>query len=179
MKVIIGLGNPGKEYENTRHNVGFMCIDMLAKKYNTNINENKLKSLVGTTNINGKKIIFAKPQTYMNLSGEAVVAIKNFYKLEDKDILIIYDDIDINTGTIRYRKSGSAGTHNGMRNIIDILKNEEIPRIRVGTGPIENKNIKLVDYVLQRFSNEDLEKIATQMNSILEKFEEFIDNNDN
>lgn len=176
MKVIIGLGNKGKEYEKTRHNVGFMCIDKIAEKYEINIKEEKLKSEIGTININGEKIILAKPQTYMNLSGEALQAIKSFYKIEDKDILVIYDDIDLEIGKIRYRESGSAGTHNGMRNIISILKSEDIKRIRVGIGKPENSKIQLADYVLQKFSKEDLEIIEEKYPEILEKVEKFIDN---
>ena len=134
MYVIVGLGNPGKKYENTRHNMGFLAVDVLAEKYDIKVNKIKFKSLVGEGRIAGEKVVLAKPQTYMNLSGEAVREIVDFYKIEPQQLIVIYDDIDIDTGAIRIRKKGSAGTHNGMRNILYQIRTEDFPRIRVGIG---------------------------------------------
>lgn len=167
MKCIIGLGNIGKEYENTRHNSGFIMLDKIANKYNITIDKKKKKCIYGEGHINGQKVALVKPTTFMNLSGEAIVEIMNWYKVELKDILIIYDDIDLNFGQIRYKEKGSSGTHNGMRNIIQNLKSEEFARVRVG---IENRGdvpIPLIDYVLQKFSKDELkdleDKIAIQV----------------
>lgn len=163
MKCIIGLGNVGKEYENTRHNSGFIALDEIAKKYNITLDKKKKKCMYGEGMINGEKISFIKPTTYMNLSGEAVIEMINWYKITPKEILVIYDDVDLKLGTIRCREKGSAGTHNGMRNIIANIKTEEFTRVRIG---IENRGdipIPLMDYVLQKFSKEELETIKAQI----------------
>ena len=118
MKIIAGLGNPGKEYENTKHNVGFLTIDILAEKYDIKVNKIKFKGLVGEGMIGTEKVILVKPQTYMNLSGQCIREIVAFYKLDMEDLVVIYDDIDLPMGNLRIRKKGSAGTHNGMRSII-------------------------------------------------------------
>lgn len=131
MKIVIGLGNPGKEYERTRHNFGFMFLEYLEDKYKFKIDKKKLDSLIGESTINNQKIVFVKPLTYMNLSGEAVQKIKNWYKVEDKDIIVVFDDIDIEFGECRFRSSGSGGSHNGMKNIVQMLSSENIPRIRL------------------------------------------------
>lgn len=162
MKCIIGLGNIGKEFENTRHNSGFIAIESLEKKYNIALDKKKKKCIYGEGTINGEKVSLVKPTTYMNLSGEAIVEILNWYKITPKDILVIYDDIDLKLGNIRYREKGSAGTHNGMRNIISQLKTEEFARIRIG---IENRGdlpIPLMDYVLQKFSKDELNILQEQ-----------------
>jgi len=163
MKCIIGLGNVGKEYENTRHNSGFIALEEIAKKYNIVLDKKKKKCIYGEGIINGEKVSFIKPTTYMNLSGEAIIEMLNWYKITPEDIIVIYDDVDLKLGTIRYREKGSAGTHNGMRNIIANLKTEEFSRIRIG---IENRGgvpISLMDYVLQRFSKEELIVIKEQI----------------
>ena len=131
MYIIAGLGNPGKKYENTRHNMGFLAVDLLAEKYGIRIDKIKFKALVGEGRIAGQKVLLVKPQTYMNLSGQSIVEVMNFYKVEIENLIVIYDDIDIPTGTIRLRKKGSAGTHNGMRNIVYLLGDDGFPRIRV------------------------------------------------
>ena len=159
MKLVVGLGNPGKEYENTRHNIGFLFLNYIKKKYNFEINKKEKKSLSGTYDINGEKVMFVKPQTFMNLSGEAVLELKNFYKLDNKDIIIVYDDIDLEFGKVRYRENGSAGTHNGMRNIVSLCNGTTISRIRVGIGRPQNVNIKLMDFVLSKFSKEELDSL--------------------
>lgn len=152
MKIIVGLGNPGKKYELTRHNVGFMAIDRFAEEQNINF-QDKHKALIGTIHIEGQKVLLVKPQTYMNLSGESLSEIVNYYKIDLEDILVVYDDIDIPLGKIRIRKKGSAGTHNGMRSIVSCLSSTEFPRMRLGIG---KGDIPLIDYVLQRFSDEEL-----------------------
>ncbi len=153
MYVIVGLGNPGKKYEKTRHNMGFLTIDALAEKYDIKVNKIKFKALVGEGRIAGHKVLLAKPQTYMNLSGEAVREIADFYKIEPQKLIVIYDDIDIPTGTIRIRKKGSSGTHNGMRNILYHIKTEDFPRIRVGIGSGKHEN--LINYVTGGISREE------------------------
>ena len=169
MKCIIGLGNIGKEYENTRHNVGFIAIDKLAKKYNIAIDKKKKKYIYGEGIINGEKVSLVKPTTFMNLSGEAVVEMMNWYKISEKDILVIYDDVDLKFGTVRYREKGSSGTHNGMRNIIANIKTEDFARLRIG---IENRGglpIPLVDYVLGKFNKEEQGIIEEQIVSQIEE----------
>lgn len=161
MKIIAGLGNPTKEYEGTRHNIGFSVIDKLADKYNISMNEKKHKAICGKGMIEGEKVILLKPQTYMNLSGESVVDAVNFYKVDpEEDVIIIYDDIDLDVGKLRIRAKGSAGGHNGMKNIIAHLGTQVFPRIRVGVGA-KPKDWDLADYVLGRFPKEELPEIET------------------
>lgn len=145
MYIIVGLGNPGKKYENTRHNMGFIAVDLLAEKYGIKVEKNKFKALVGEGRIAGRKVLLVKPQTYMNLSGQSVMEVMNFYKEDIENLIVIYDDIDIPTGTIRLRKKGSAGTHNGMRNIVYLLQEDGFPRIRVGIG--SESKVDLIHYV--------------------------------
>lgn len=159
MKIIVGLGNPGKEYEKTRHNVGWMFLDYFADKYNTEITKKNLDCKISEIKINGEKVILAKPLTYMNLSGNAVSKLKSWYKVEDSDILIVFDDIDINFGTIRYKESGSGGSHNGMKNIVQMLSTKNIPRIRIGIGGIKHEKQELKDFVLERFTNSQLNEL--------------------
>ncbi len=146
MYIIVGLGNPGRKYENTRHNMGFIAVDLLAEKYGIKIDKIKFKALVGEGRIAGQKVLLVKPQTFMNLSGQSVVEVMNFYKEEIENLIVIYDDIDIPTGSIRLRKKGSAGTHNGMRNIVYLLGEDGFPRIRVGIG--SEKKVDLINYVI-------------------------------
>jgi len=134
MKLIVGLGNPGKEYENTRHNSGFLAIDKLAKMCNCDINSEKWNALICNVMINGEKVVLMKPLTYMNESGSAVSQAYNFYHLNPEDVLIMHDDMDIPTGSVRIRKNGSAGGQKGMKSIIDCLKTSELARIRIGVG---------------------------------------------
>ena len=145
MYLIVGLGNPGKKYENTRHNMGFIAVDLLAEKYGIKVDKIKFKALVGEGRIAGQKVLLVKPQTYMNLSGQSVMEVMNFYKEDIENLIVIYDDIDIPTGTIRLRKKGSAGTHNGMRNIVYLLQEDGFPRIRVGIG--SESKVDLIHYV--------------------------------
>lgn len=150
MKLIVGLGNPGKQYENTRHNVGFRVIDCLAEKLDCTVEKEKYKALVGECWLGGEKLLLVKPQTYMNLSGEAVAALANFYKIGTEEIIAVYDDLALETGRLRIRTKGSHGGHNGMRSIIALLKTEKFARLRIGIGKPE---IAVSDYVLGKFSS--------------------------
>ena len=152
MKLIVGLGNPGVKYNKTRHNCGFEAIDILANKLGIEINQNKFKSLIAITKVNGEQVILMKPQTYMNLSGEAVLQAVNFYKIKTEDIIILHDDLDLPIGNIRIRMSGSAGGQKGMKNIIDLLHTQDIARIRIGID--KNPNIPVVDYVLGKLDKD-------------------------
>jgi len=155
MFLIAGLGNPDKKYEKTRHNIGFDTVDALAEKYNISITEKKHKALCGSGVIEGVKVILAKPQTYMNLSGESIAEIVNFYKLDpESEMLIIFDDISLAPGNIRVRKKGSAGGHNGIKSIISSVGTSNFMRIKVGVGE-KPQGWDLADHVLGRFSTED------------------------
>ena len=154
MKVIVGLGNPGTKYAGTRHNIGFDTVTALADKYSIKLKDKKFNGLIGEGFIEGEKIMLVQPQTYMNLSGECVGLIAGFYKLDAEDIIVICDDINLDTGRLRIRAKGSAGGHNGLKNIIAHLGTEAFPRIRIGVGE-KTEGWDLADYVLARFSGED------------------------
>ena len=155
MYIIVGLGNPTKEYNNTRHNIGFDVIDKLADMYSISVLEKKHKALVGKGIINGQKVILAKPQTYMNLSGESVRELVDYYKIdEETELIIIYDDISLDVGQLRIRKKGSAGGHNGIKSIIQHLGGDVFPRIKMGVGE-KPKGYDLADYVLGHFKKEE------------------------
>lgn len=155
MYIIVGLGNPGKEYAHTRHNVGFDTLDVLADKWNIDISVRKHKALIGKGIIEGQKVILAKPQTYMNLSGESVRELLDFYKVDEtSELIIIYDDISLAPGQLRIRMKGSAGGHNGIKSIISHLGGQEFLRIKVGVGE-KPKGYDLADYVLGHFSKEE------------------------
>ena len=175
MKIVVGLGNPGTEYVRTRHNFGFMFLEYLEQKYKFNIDKKKLDSLIGECIINNEKIVFVKPTTFMNLSGNAVVKIKNWYKVENKDIIVIFDDIDINFEDIRYKSSGSGGSHNGMKNIVQMLSTEDVARIKLGIGNIKHPNQDLSTFVLGRFSNEEEQKLEEIFAKTEKKLLEFLD----
>lgn len=155
MYFIVGLGNPGLQYENTRHNVGFMTIDYLANKYDIDVRKLKFKSLYGQGEISGHKVMLIKPQTYMNNSGEAIRELRNFYKFDIDKLIVVYDDIDIDFGTIRIRKKGSAGSHNGMKSIIYQIQDDQFPRIKVSIGKKPEK-WDLANFVLSGFSQEEV-----------------------
>jgi len=155
MFIIAGLGNPGKKYENTRHNVGFDCIDALSEKYNINVKESKGKALVGTGVINGHKVMLVKPQTFMNLSGTSIRELTNFYKIDaEEEFIVVFDDISLPPGEIRIRTKGSAGGHNGIKNIIEQLGTQQFARVKIGVGE-KPANWDLADYVLSRPDKED------------------------
>ncbi len=161
MYIIAGLGNPGKKYENTRHNMGFIAVDLIAEEQGIKVDKLKFKSLVGEGRIAGQRVLLMKPQTYMNLSGEAIREAVNFYKIEPEELIVIYDDIDIPTGTFRIRKKGSAGTHNGMRSVVYQLQEDGFPRIRVGIGT--EKQIDLINYVTGGVSKKEKELLEESL----------------
>lgn len=154
MYVIAGLGNPGKKYANTRHNMGFITIDQLAEKHDIKVDKVKFKALVGEGRIAGQKVLLVKPQTYMNLSGESIQEVMHFYKLEPEELIVIYDDLDLEAGALRLRKFGSAGTHNGMRSVVQHLGSDRFPRIRLGIGNQGKKDI--IDFVIGGFSKDEV-----------------------
>jgi PTH1 family peptidyl-tRNA hydrolase len=154
MWIIAGLGNPGKQYLYTWHNMGYLAVDMLADKHGIFLGKEKYKGLWGKGKIKGQDVIIIKPTTYMNNSGECLVEISKFYKVEPKNIITVYDDIDIAKGTIRVRPKGSAGTHNGMRSVIQLMGTEEFPRVRIGTGPVP-EHWELVNYVLSEVPKDE------------------------
>lgn len=162
MKLIVGLGNPENEenYANTRHNMGFNVINLLAQKYEIEISRTKFNGLYGSGIIENEKVILLKPQTYMNLSGESVIEFMNFYKLSEEDLIVVYDDIDIEPGKIRIKRNGSASTHNGMKSIVHYLKTENFERVRVGIGKPEFKE-DLISYVIGDIA-EDERKILLE-----------------
>lgn len=158
MYIIIGLGNPEKDYANTRHNMGFHTINKLAKQYEIEVTKSKFKGFYGTGIIEGEKVILLKPQTYMNLSGESIKEMLAFYKIGTDQIIVIYDDIDIPPGNIKIRKTGGPGTHNGMKSVVQELNTEKFKRIRVGIGMPKNKE-NLIEYVIGAIPEEDKEKL--------------------
>jgi len=168
--IIVGLGNPGKEYEKTRHNTGFMVIDKLSDKYNIDVNKEKHKALLGSGIINGEKVILVKPQTFMNLSGEAVLEVINFYKEELNKLIIVFDDIDLPVGAIRIKERGSAGTHNGVKSLVHELGSKEFKRIKVGIGS-PNKNIDLISHVLGKFSSDEFSEIENSIEKAVNAIE--------
>lgn len=154
MYLIVGLGNPEEEYAKTRHNMGFDTINEISKKYGIQVNKSKFNSLYGIGNIENEKVILLKPQTYMNLSGTAIRDFMNFYKILPDNIIVIYDDLDIESGIIKIRKKGGAGTHNGMKSVVNEIQTENFPRIRIGIGNPEFKN-DLLNYILTRIPDEE------------------------
>ena len=175
MYIIVGLGNPENEYSKTRHNMGFNVVNKLAEKHNISISQKKFKGLYGTGFIETKKVAIFKPQTFMNLSGESVIEIMNFFKEDLEKLLIIYDDVDIEKGEIKIRKSGSAGTHNGMRSIVSVLGSDKFPRLRVGIGkPEENRD--MIAHVIGNMSKEDEEILDKATSKAAEAVEELLKN---
>ena len=174
MFLIVGLGNPGKQYEHTRHNIGFDVMDALAEKYNISISENKHKALCGKGVIEGMKVVLAKPQTYMNLSGESVAELVNYYKLDpESELIVVFDDISLEPGNIRIRKKGSAGGHNGIKNMIAQLGTDTFQRIKVGVGE-KPKGYDLAAYVLGHFHGEDLELMEEGYEKAISATEEIL-----
>ncbi|MBS5984438.1 aminoacyl-tRNA hydrolase [Clostridium butyricum] len=173
MFLIVGLGNPGSQYEDTRHNIGFKVVDNIAKEYNIEINRQKFKGMCGEGFINGEKVILLKPTTYMNLSGESIREVVDFYKLSNDDILVIYDDISLDVGRLRIREKGSAGGHNGIKSIIAHLGTDIFPRIKVGVG---QPNVDLVNYVLGKFTKEEMEVLNESIDASTKAAKEIISN---
>ena len=154
MYLVVGLGNPGAKYLKNMHNMGFMAIDILASNLGLEFNKKGFKGVYSLSDINGEKVMLLKPQTYMNLSGDSVIEAVNFYKIPLSNVIVVYDDLDIEIGSIRIREKGSAGTHNGMRDIVKKLGADNFPRIRVGTKP-NNDSREIIDYVLSDIKKQD------------------------
>lgn len=176
MKLIVGLGNPGKKYENTRHNTGFAVIDRTLAKLNVELDKNKFNADYTMINRNGEKIYILKPLTYMNLSGEAVAPFMKYFGIEPEDLVVVHDDLDLPVGKIRLRQSGSCGGQNGMRNIIDLLGDSNIKRIRVGIG--KDPLIPVVDYVLGKTKKEDLEVYTQALDKASDALIYWLDHDD-
>ena len=175
MFLIVGLGNPGEEYNKTRHNVGFDVVDKLAQKYNIKVSKHKYDGLYGKGEIEGEKVVLLKPQTYMNLSGNSIGQFVSFFKLKEEEIIIIYDDVDISTGSIKIRKKGGPGTHNGMKSVVSELCSENFPRIRIGTGN-EDKIYNMINYVTDKVSNEEYSKLEKGIDQAEKAVEEILKN---
>ncbi len=173
MKLIIGLGNPGNKYENTRHNAGFMAIDSFAKKYNASFSlDTKLQGMISSINISGNKAILLKPMTYMNLSGESVYKVMNYYKIDVEDIMVICDDLDSRLGRVRLRAKGSAGGHNGLKNISNLIKTEEYKRIKIGID--RSPVIPVIDWVLKKFTADELVEVNKSLDIAVDAIYDFV-----
>ncbi|VEF49995.1 peptidyl-tRNA hydrolase [Bacillus freudenreichii] len=174
MKLIVGLGNPGSRYEKTRHNIGFEVIDELAKRSGTTLSETKFNGLYANVRNNGKKVILLKPLTYMNLSGESIRPLMDYFRIPIEDVLVIYDDLDLPVGKIRLRQKGSAGGHNGIKSTIQHLGTPEFNRIRIGINrPPEG--MKVPDYVLGKFSREEWEEMQSVIQTCADACEEWME----
>ena len=176
MYFIVGLGNPGLQYENTRHNVGFLTIDYLAEKHNINVKKLKHKALYGQGEISDQKVMIIKPQTYMNNSGESVRDFKNFYKFDDDKLIVILDDIDIDFGKIRIKKKGSAGTHNGMKSIIYQTQTDKFPRIKISVGQ-KPEYMDLANFVLSGFNGKDVDIVREEIIMAADAIEMMLETN--
>lgn len=174
MKCIIGLGNPGKKYEKTRHNIGFMVIDELARRHSFSLNDDKFGAKFTTEQIGGNRLMLVKPESFMNLSGEAIRPLMEYYKIPVNDIVVIYDDLDLPTGRIRLREKGGHGGHNGIRSAIDHLKTKDFKRIRLGIGRPPGK-MPVVDYVLGRFTNDEMDDVLQSVNDAADAVESWLD----
>ena len=173
--MIVGLGNPGKKYEFTRHNTGFLCVDLYAEQHGFKIDRLKFKSLIGETKINGKRCLFLKPQTFMNLSGEAVRDAAAFYKIPPDRIIVIFADISLDVGKMRIRRKGSDGGHNGIKNIIYHLSSDLFPRIKIGIGAKPHPDYDLADWVMTPFSKDDLKSLREVCENAGEALELMVD----
>jgi PTH1 family peptidyl-tRNA hydrolase len=174
MKLIVGLGNPGNEYKNTRHNVGFIFLNFFLSKENLSLDKKKFKGLYSEyVSLKGNKAIFLEPQTYMNLSGDSIIEFANYYKIKSEDILVIHDDLDLDLAKLRIRSKGSSGGHNGIKSIIARLGTEDFKRVRIGIG--KDSNIPVVDYVLGKFSEDNMKLLESKKEIVNCVIEDFID----
>ena len=169
--IIVGLGNVGKEYENTRHNAGFIAIDALAEKYNVKIDRVKFHATVAECNIGNTRVLLMKPTTFMNNSGEAIAEAASFYKIAPENVIVLHDEISFDVGVMRIRRKGSAGGHNGLKSIIAHLSSDNFPRIKIGVGKKPSPDYDLVNFVLGKFSKEDLEKLNNENETIIASVE--------
>lgn len=175
--IIVGLGNPDTKYLNTRHNAGFMAIDMISKEYNVSVNRIKFKSLCGDVTINGKNCLLMKPTTYMNNSGQAVVEAMNFYKIPIENVIVIYDDISLEPSKLRIRRKGSDGGHNGIKSIIYLTGADTFPRIKLGVGKKPHPDYNLADWVLSNFKPDELEQMKVSCGNAVKCVELIVQNN--
>ncbi|OEF95755.1 aminoacyl-tRNA hydrolase [Desulfuribacillus alkaliarsenatis] len=176
MKLIVGLGNPGQQYKDTRHNVGFMLVDELANELGIKVEQSKFKGLVGEGRLEGGKVALLKPMTYMNLSGESVRAAMDWYKLDEQDILVVYDDLDLEVGKLRFRPKGGAGGHNGIKSLTAHLGTEQYSRLKIGIGrPVHGD---VVNHVLTKFSSEERDIIDEKISYGIKGIKEFIKGSD-
>ena len=173
--IIVGLGNVGKEYDNTRHNAGFIAIDALAEKCGVRIDRVKFHALVGEATVSGKRVLLMKPTTYMNNSGVAIGEAAAFYKIPPENVIVLHDEISFDVGVIRIRRKGSAGGHNGLKSIIAHLSSDAFPRIKIGVGKKPSPDYDLVDFVLGRFSAEDLKTLKEKNSEIISATELMVD----
>lgn len=175
MYLIVGLGNPEPEYSKTRHNMGFDVINKIAKKYEIELTRTKFNGLYGSGEIMGEKVILLKPQTFMNLSGQSIKLFMDFYKIPLENVLVIYDDMDVEIGSIKLRKKGGPGTHNGAKSVVHELASEDFPRIRIGIGkPVDEYDA--IDYVIGRLDDEKYTKLEDGINKAANAVEEFLKN---
>jgi PTH1 family peptidyl-tRNA hydrolase len=174
--IIVGLGNPGAQYLHTRHNAGFLAIDYICNKYNARVNKSAHKGLVGEATIAGKRVLLVKPQTFMNLSGECVRAVLDFYKLSPDNLIIIYDDISLDVGRLRVRRDGSAGGHNGIKSILEHLGTQTFPRIKVGVGQKPHPNYDLASWVLSEFKKDEQKALEPALENACKAIELLLDN---
>ncbi len=174
--IVVGLGNPGRKYTLTRHNSGFLCVDMLSEKLNFRVDKLKFKSLIADTTIGGHRCIVMKPQTYMNNSGEAVRECANFYKIKPENIIVIYDDISLDVGKLRIRRKGTDGGHNGIKSIIYHLNSDQFPRIKVGCGKKPHPDYNLADWVLSEFKKDEQKALEPALENACKAIELLLDN---
>ena len=175
MILVIGLGNPGREYENTRHNIGFLTLDKLAASADILIEKKKHQALLGQGFISGKKVLLAKPQTYMNLSGRAVLEITNYYANQIEDLLVIHDDLDLPFGQLRFKQGGGTGGHNGLKSIEACLNSREFDRLKLGIGRPKHEKIEVKDHVLQQFSSAEKEELEEVIKRAEEGVKKWLD----
>lgn len=175
MYLIVGLGNPEPEYSKTRHNMGFDAVNKISKEFEISVSKEKFEGLFGTGTVNGEKVILLKPQTYMNLSGKCIKRYIDFYKIDLSNVLVIYDDMDVEKGTIKVRKMGGPGTHNGMKSVVSELQSEEFPRVRVGIGRTDEP-YEMIDYVIKPVSDEEYKLLDKGTEKAKEAVIEYIEN---
>ena len=172
--IVVGLGNPGAQYLHTRHNAGFLAIDYICNKYNARVNKSEHKGLCGEATIAGKRVLLVKPQTFMNLSGECVRAVLDFYKISPDNLIIIYDDISLDVGRLRVRRDGSAGGHNGIKSILEHLGTKTFPRIKVGVGQKPHPDYDLASWVLSEFKDDELKALEGTFPTVCEGLEKIL-----
>ncbi|WP_156644956.1 aminoacyl-tRNA hydrolase [Lentibacillus sp. JNUCC-1] len=174
MKCIVGLGNPGRKYKKTRHNIGFMAVDELLKRYGWKLNQGKFEGKYTVEHVSGQKILLVQPQTFMNLSGKSVGPLADYYGIEPKDIVAVYDDLDLPAGKIRLRQQGGHGGHNGIRSLIDHLGTKSFNRIRIGIGRPEDRT-PVVDYVLNPFAKHEKESVEASIHKAADAIESWME----